>query len=188
MVSKSHGSTKKIKQGHKGLLLIFLLIFICISVSVVHWPALSSQALSFDDEQYLSKNILVQNPSWASVVRFFTEVLEPSTVQGYYQPLTMISLMADYAQGGRSDNLRCVHRTSLILHTLNTALVVLLLYLLFDRVWAAAAAGLLFGLHPITVEMICWVSNRKDLLAVFFSLLSLIYYVKYTKNTEYRIQ
>ena len=163
-------------------LLAVLLIVVCVVVLAVHWPALSAQALSFDDSQYLTKNVLVQNPGWASARRFLTEVLEPSTVGGYYQPLTMISLMFDYALGGRPDNLYSFHRTSLTLHVVNTALVVVLLYLLFGQAWVAAAVGLLFGLHPLTVEPIPWVGERKTLLAAFFALWCLILYVRYARK------
>jgi tetratricopeptide (TPR) repeat protein len=149
------------------------------AVVATHWPALSARALSFDDHQYLTENVLVQNPGWASARRFGTEVLEPSTVRGYYQPLGMISLMLDSAMGGHPDDLRPFHRTSLALHVANTALVIVLLYLLFGRVWVAAGVGLLFGVHPMTVEPIPWVGERKTLLAAFFALWSLILYVRY---------
>jgi len=152
----------------------------CIVVTAVYWPALSAKALSFDDEQYLTKNVLVQNPSWASAKRFLTEVSKPSTVMGYYQPLTMISLMFDYALGGRQNNLMPFHHTSLILHVANTAMIIVLLYLLFGQIWVAAGVGLLFGVHPMTVEPIPWVGERKTLLAAFFSLWSLIFYLLFT--------
>ena len=164
-----------------------LLIAVCLAVIVTHWPALSRQALFFDDNQYLTQNPLVQEPGWSSVRRFLTEVLEPSTVEGYYQPLTMISLMVDYALGGRPDNLQQFHYTSLALHAANTALVVVLLYLLFGQFWVAAAVGLLFGVHPMMVEPIVWVGERKTLLAAFFSLWSLILYVYYTRKSDSKL-
>jgi len=154
-----------------------IIIAVCVAVLIVHWPALSAKALSFDDNQYLTKNLLVQNPSWRSAGRFLTEILRPSTVEGYYQPLAMISLMFDYALGGRENNMMPFHRTSLIFHIANTALIIVLLYLLFGQIWIAAAVGLLFGVHPMTVEPIPWVGERKTLLAAFFSLWSLIFYV-----------
>src|SRR5947208_1128840 len=77
----------------RGLHLLFLASAVAAIVIVVHWPALSSKAISFDDHQYLIDNELVRDPSWHSARRFLTEVLEPSTVSGYYQPLAMISLM-----------------------------------------------------------------------------------------------
>jgi tetratricopeptide (TPR) repeat protein len=163
-------------------LLFFLIVVVSCAVLVTHWPALSAKVISFDDHQYLTENALVQNPSFESAWLFLSQVLEPSTVGGYYQPLAMISLMLDYALGGSENNLMPFHRTSLILHTANTALIIVLLYLLFENVWAAAAAGLLFGVHPMTVEPIPWVGERKTLLAAFFALWCLILYVRYAQK------
>jgi len=154
-----------------------LIIIVCAVVLYAHWPALSAKAFSFDDNQYLTGNVLVKNPSLTSAKRFLAEILSPSTVEGYYQPLAMISLMLDYALGGRENNLVPFHITSLALHIANTALIIVLLYLLFGQIWIAAAVGLLFGVHPMTVEPIPWVGERKTLLAAFFSLWSLILYV-----------
>jgi len=161
---------------------ILIIAAVCGVAAAVHWPAISSKALSFDDQQYLIDNSLVQNPSLASANQFLTEVLAPSTVAGYYQPLAMISLMLDYAAGGRDNNLRPFHITSLAFHTANTALVIVLLYMLFGNMWAAAGVGLLFGVHPMTVEPIPWVGERKTLLAAFFALWSLILYVRYSRG------
>jgi tetratricopeptide (TPR) repeat protein len=182
IVGKSDLRTKG--PTRQKALLAALLILVGLATAGTHWPALSARALSFDDDQYLTDNSLVQNVSLTSAWRFLTEVLEPSTVRGYYQPLTMISLMTDCALGGRPDNLMPFHRTSLILHIANTAMVIVLLCLLFGRVWIAAGVGLLFGVHPMTVETIPWVSERKTLLAAFFALLSLIFYVSYVRKDK----
>ena len=149
-----------------------------------HWPALSAEALSFDDYQYLVNNPLVTHPSLESARRFLTEVFRPSTVGGYYQPLAMISLMIDDAMGGRPDSLRPFHRTSLALHVANAVLISILLLQLFGSAWAAACAGILFGLHPLTVEPIPWIGERKTLLATFFALASLIAYVRHSRVTR----
>ncbi|MGA2094228.1 MAG: tetratricopeptide repeat protein [Sedimentisphaerales bacterium] len=168
-------------------LLAGLIAVVCIAVIAAHWPALSAQALSFDDDQYLVENQYVRNPGLKSAWRFLTEVMRPSSVAGYYQPLTMISLMLDYAAGGRPDYLLPFHCTSLLLHTANTALIIVLLYMLFGRAWIAAAVGLLFGVHPLTIEPIPWVSERKTLLAAFFVLLSLILYVRFTVKGQRKL-
>ncbi|MEW6198745.1 MAG: tetratricopeptide repeat protein [Planctomycetota bacterium] len=149
---------------------------------IAHWRALSAQAVLLDDRQAVLDNPLVQTPGWASARRFLMEITRPSTVSGYYQPLSMISLMADWAAGGRPDNLRPFHRTSLLLHAANTALVVVLLHALLGRLGAAAAAGLLFGVHPFTVEPVVWVAERKTLLAAFFALGSLVAYVQHARR------
>ena len=167
-------------------LLAGLTAIVCVAVLAAHWPVLSAEAISLDDDQYLMGNMLVQNPGWTSAKQFLTEILEPSTVDGYYQPLAMISLMGDCALGGSFDNLMPFHRTSLVLHVANTVLVIMLLYLLFGQVWPAIGIGLLFGLHPMTVETIAWVSERKTLVAAFFAFLSLNLYVCYTRRGSLR--
>ncbi len=147
-------------------------------VAAAHWPVLGSRATSLDDDAFIRDNPLVTHPGWESTSRFFREVLRPSSVEGYYLPLSMTSLMADYALGGRFDDLRVFHRTSLMLHLLTTALLVLLLYRLFGALLPAAIAGLLFGLHPLTVEPVAWVSERKTLLAACFAIAALLAYVE----------
>lgn len=163
-------------------LLLLLVLAVGLGTAAAHWPVLSAQALCFDDEAFIVRNPLVCNPGWASAGRFFREVLEPSTVQGYYIPLAMTSLMLDTALGGRPDDLAPYHRTALALHVLNTTLVIVLLYLLFRREWPAVLSGLLFGLHPLNVEAVAWVGERKTLLAAFFALLCLVSYVRFVKS------
>ena len=159
-----------------------LALGVSMCVAFVHAPVLQTQALTFDDEQYLTNNWLVQNPSAESVWRFFSEVLHPSTVQGYYQPLTMVSLMLDCAWGASPENLVPIRRTSLVLHALATGLVVAVLHQLFGRPWVAAGLGLLFGLHPFTVEPVAWSSERKTLLATTFALASLCAYLRFVRR------
>jgi hypothetical protein len=170
------------RAGPHKFILITLLIIACALVFITHLPVLSARALLVDDGQYLLSNLLVQNPGWNSFRRFITEVLEPSSVKGYYQPLTMISLMVDCALGGSPDNHMPFHRTSLLLHVFNTALIVILIYMLFGQPWIAAGVGLLFGLHPMTVEPIAWISDRKTVLTSFFALWSLVLYVRFVRK------
>ena len=169
---------------HQYKLLVGLLVIVCLSVFMVYLPALSDQALCFDDDQYLVNNDLVKNPSFNSAWRFLSEVFEPSTIGGYYQPLTMISLMLDYAIGGRPENLTVFHLTSVLIHVANTALIIMLLYLLFGKPVVAAGVGLLFGVHPLTVEPIPWTGERKTLLAAFFALCCLVFYVRYALKSR----
>jgi Flp pilus assembly protein TadD len=151
-------------------------------VATVHGPVLRAQARSLDDAQFVTYNPLVTHPGWASTRRFFGEVLKPSTVKGYYLPLSMTSLMLDYAMGGRSENLFVFHRTSLALHALATMLLVVTLFRLFGALVPAALAGLLFGLHPLTVEPVAWVSERKTLLAALFAFGSVLCYVEHRRR------
>jgi tetratricopeptide (TPR) repeat protein len=177
-------SFSKSSYSEKKRLFLILLLSVSAVVFIVHLPVLSSKALSFDDQGYFTENMLVQNPSFASAIRFLTEVFKPSTIPGYYQPVTMISIMMDYALGGRINNLWQFRLTSLALHLFNTCLIAILIYLLFEQPFIAAIAALVFGLHPMTVEPICWIGERKTLLAMFFTLFSLISYLGYIKRKD----
>lgn len=170
---------------------IYCIIIISVIICLSHWTALSAQAISFDDDQYLIKNELVQHPGWASIDRFVTEVFKPSTVNGYYQPLSMISLMLDCAMGGKTNdlptfNFTVFHATSLILHILNTILIMTILFLLFDNIWIAMVISLFFGIHPMTIEPVTWIGERKTVLAAFFALSSLVMYLLYTCRSQKR--
>ncbi|HSW47128.1 MAG TPA: tetratricopeptide repeat protein [Phycisphaerae bacterium] len=160
--------------------------FLCLIVSAVlvaaHWPVLSTQALSFDDDEAIIQNHLIQDPGWHSLVRFFSEVRSSSVISGYYRPLTLVSLMIDWAMGARPDDLRVFHRTSLILHVLSTVLLILLCHQLFGQPVVAAMVGLLFGLHPLTVEPIAWVMERKTILAAVFCFASINAYVRFART------
>jgi protein O-mannosyl-transferase len=169
-------------SGRTSAALVLLAATVVAIVAWAHWPALSAQAISFDDSEYVDDSPLVRNPSWASAQQIFGEVLKPSTIRGYYHPLAMVSLMLDVARGGRIDRPEAFRQTNLLLHLMNTGLVIVLVYLCLGRTWPAAAAGLVFGLHPLTVEPVVWIAARKALLAASFSLWSLVLYVGYARH------
>jgi len=181
--SLTHAFSESISQRQ---LFSCLVITVCALVLLVHMPALSRQALMYDDQMYVTENPFVQNPSWESARRVFAEVWKPSTVLGYYHPLATVSLMVDRFLAGPYENMRTYHRTNLTLHVANTALVAIFLYLLFPHPFVAAAVALLFGLHPITVDSVCWLSERKTVLSSFFALWALVAYVRFTHHREAR--
>jgi len=177
-----------------------LLTALVVAVLATHWPVLRAQAVAFDDMEYVVDNPQVQNPSWRTAGRFLREVLAPTGVRGYYQPLTLISLMLDFALGGRPDEFRAFHRTNLALHAANSLLVAVLFWQLFRRraaqgfkrataalaaatpLWPAVLVALLFGVHPLTVEPVAWVVERKTLLATFLSLASVNLYFSHVQR------
>jgi tetratricopeptide (TPR) repeat protein len=149
---------------------------------LAHWPVINAGAINLDDQRYLFDNPVLMNPSWTSASTVLCEVFQSSTIRGYYEPLTLLSLMLDVAAGGTQDNLRPFHITSLALHLFNTLLVIVLIYMLFGRPWTAAAIGLIFGAHPLTVEPVAWVWERKTLLSAFFALWCIILYVRHVRR------
>ncbi len=155
-------------------------------VVLLYLPALGNGFVNWDDDLYVYNNPQVRSIAPSSLLRAFTHIHAAS---GNWHPLTMISHAADYAIWG----LRPLghHLTSILLHGFNAALVVLLALRLLQarpggralsrRAMLAAGlmAGLLFGLHPLHVESVAWVSERKDLLAALFYLLGVLSYLRY---------
>jgi tetratricopeptide (TPR) repeat protein len=159
---------------------------VALLVVLLYLPALGNGFVNWDDDLYVYNNPQVRSIAPSSLLRAFTHIHAAS---GNWHPLTMISHAADYAIWG----LRPLghHLTSILLHGFNAALVVLLALRLLQarpggralsrRAMLAAGlmAGLLFGLHPLHVESVAWVSERKDLLAALFYLLGVLSYLRY---------
>ena len=152
-------------------------------VLATYWPALSAGALYMDDQYYLGA-LPVRHPSLTSVKTIFGEMLSPTTVKGYYQPLALLSLMLDFFDPAAVNNLGPFHRTSLLLHLLNVALVVFLLYLLFRKWYTACLLGLLYGLHPLNADVVLWIAERKAVLSTCFALWSLVLYILYVRHAD----
>ncbi len=164
--------------------LVIAIAGVAVFTAIVYSPVLNSQARCFDDSEYVFQNQLITHPGADSIWRFLFEVTEPSSVRGYYQPLAMISLMTDYAISNDKETLNQFHLTNLSLHILNVTCVIIFLYLLCGNIWVSAAAGLIFAVHPVTVESLAWISERKGLLACLFAMLSLIYYILSVKQNK----
>lgn len=172
-------------DNQKSLFKLIGLLFLAALITfATHYGALDNMATSFDDNQYLINNPLVKNPSMDSALRFLKEVTNPSTVGGYYQPLTMISLMLDYKMSGGIDSFFVFHLHSLILHIINVMLVILILNSLFKNKYMAFICGILYGTHPLTVEVISWIGERKTPLAAMFSFLCILFYIQYRQKEK----
>jgi len=149
-------------------------------VLTAYWPALGNGFLNYDDTLYVTRNpVTQQGLSWATVLWAFTTGFAAN-----WHPLTWLSTMLDVELFGLDP--RGHHATSLLLHALNTMLVFAWMRRLgLHRGTSAFAAGL-FGLHPLHVESVAWVAERKDVLSMAFGLLSLIAYVGYTAAPTWR--
>jgi tetratricopeptide (TPR) repeat protein len=164
----------------------------------VYLPSLQNDFVDWDDNIYVYLNPYIQSLDTSFLIWAFSDLLYGNN----WHPLTWISHALDYAIWGL--NPAGHHLTNNILHSFNTFLVVLLVMRLIvaprknannklsspsaDRsvLMAAGVTGLLFGLHPLHVESVAWVSERKDLLCAFFFLLTLISYEKYIITEQAR--
>ena len=155
---------------------------LALAVVLAHLPVLHANAIALDDPLFVVQNSLVLHPSAESVRRFFSEVLEPSSVSAYYLPLSMTSLMLDVAAGGSPTHLEPFHVTSLALHVLATLLLFLLLRRLCGCALPAALAALVFGVHPLMVEPIASVGERKTVLATALAFASMWAHVRFAQD------
>ncbi len=153
-------------------------LLIGAGIAVITWlflkTCLNDTFTNWDDIQYIKDNALIKDLSGKGLRAIFS-----TPVLGNYHPLTILSYAFDYAAAGMAPWL--YHFDSLVLHCIATLLVYWLALLLFKRPLAAAIAALLFGLHPMHIESVAWLSGRKDELCAIFYLGSCIVYV-YQKN------
>src|SRR5262249_23105324 len=101
---------------------------------------------------------------------------------GNWHPLTWISHMVDVSLFGVKPGPH--HLTNAVFHAANTVLLFLLLKAMTGAFWRSAVVAGLFGLHPLHVESVAWVAERKDVLSAFFFILTLLAYVGYAKRCQ----
>jgi tetratricopeptide (TPR) repeat protein len=129
---------------------------------------LQADFINFDDDLYVYDNPNVMaGLSSDGLAKAFSE-----PVGSIYQPLTLISLMVD-AQWSGTDPFG-YHLMNLLLHLINAWLLLYLLWRLTGSFWRSAMVSALFALHPLRVESVAWVTERKDVLSGLFFLLTLI--------------
>gem|GEM_PF-2301797 len=132
--------------------------------------------VNYDDEVYVTENSFVrqgltlESISWAF----------GSRVSRHWHPLTWLSHMLDVEFYGL--NAAGHHLTNLLLHTVNTVLLFIVVARMTGSVWGGAFVAALFALHPLHVEPVAWISDRKDLLADFFWILTTGLYFLWTKH------
>ncbi len=156
-----------------------ILICVCLAAAVVavYAPVYKYDFVSFDDHVYVKQNVhiragLLQAARWA-----FT-----TNQAGNWHPLTWLSLAFDYQlfklnPGG-------YHVVNVLYHIINTLLLFYLFKYLTGAVWPSAFIAAAFALHPLHVESVAWVSERKDVLSTMFWFLTMLTYVKFVKDKK----
>lgn len=146
-----------------------LIALLCL---IAYQPVFSNGLIDWDDFKYITENALVRDFSLKTLPDIFN-----TPVMGNYHPLTMLSLALNYKFSG--DSATGYHFTNLLLHILNSILVLRIAQYFHLQQMGRRAALILFALHPIHVESVAWAAERKDVLYTFFLLLSWIQYLKY---------
>ena len=157
-----------------------ILIFLALLALTlaVYWPVYRFDFLSYDDSEYVSQNVRVQaglngeNIGWAFRTFFFMN----------WHPLTWLSYMVDSQLFGLRP--AAFHLVNVLLHALTTLLV----FAVFKRItgarWPSAFLAMLFAVHPLHVESVAWIAERKDVLSGFFFMLTLWAYLRYIERPQ----
>jgi protein O-mannosyl-transferase len=179
-LSASQKSLKKNPVSRPRLIALLL----ALTTLLAYLPATHNGFVNYDDPDYVTHNQVVQNGlTWAGIQWAFT-----TWHASNWHPLTWLSLMLDAQLFGL--NAGAFHFVNVLFHAANTALLFLLLFRLTRSLWSGAFIAALFAWHPLHVESVAWVSERKDVLSVFFALLALLSYTRYaqsrSKKTENR--
>ncbi|UCC23106.1 MAG: tetratricopeptide repeat protein, partial [Planctomycetota bacterium] len=154
--------------------------FICLALAcvtlAVYWQVLSCEFITFDDPHYVTENHYVRTGFTLSNIKWaFTPA-----VFGYWHPLTWLSHMLDCHLFGVSPVMH--HLINLLIHVANS----LILFLVFKRmtgaVFSSAFVAAVFALHPLNVESVAWVTERKNVLSTLFWLLTMWVYTDYVRR------
>jgi hypothetical protein len=182
--------TSRAGIGSRAVLLYSVTAVVSVVTFAFFLPALGNRFVNLDDAGYVYNNAKITHFDLKFILWSLT------TFKMYnYHPLTWISLAADFSLWGK--NPLGFHLTNIVLHSFNTFLVILVAARLYGAasgedndahyrrtLIAAGAAGLIFGLHPLRVESVAWISERKDVLYAFFYLLAVHAYLRYASVKE----
>jgi protein O-mannosyl-transferase len=149
-----------------------------LAVMVAFWPALHYGFIHYDDQDYVTENAAVQHGlTWQSIRWALTTARAAN-----WHPLTWLSHIIDCDLYGLKPAGH--HLTSLLLHAANSILLFLLLGRLTGALWPSAFVAAMFALHPLRVESVVWVSERKDVLSTFFWMLTVGAYARYAEKLK----
>ncbi len=143
---------------------------------VAFWPVKDGQFVSIDDLRYVVNNPAVRGGLTVKGLAWAFTTLEAAN----WHPLTWLSHMADVSLFGLDAGAH--HLVNLGLHVLNTVLLFLLLTRMTGSLWPSALAAALFAVHPLHVESVAWISERKDVLSTFFWMLTCLAYLGYVRR------
>jgi Flp pilus assembly protein TadD len=164
-------------DGRKKLAAALACLALVASVFAVYWQVRDHEFVNYDDLDYVVDNPHVRSGlTWKSVVWVFTH-----SHASNWHPVTWISHMIDYEIFGRAP--RGHHMVSVAFHALNAALLFLALRSMTGAFWRCLIVAALFAVHPLRVESVAWVAERKDLLCGSFFMLTLLAYCRYVKRS-----
>ena len=159
-----------------------LQILICLLLAavtlVIYWPARHFDIIYLDDPGFVTAPEVLTGLNWHS----FDWAMKSVVLANWY-PITNLSFLLTHQFFGF--NPETEHLVNVIFHATNAVLVFLILLRLTGATWRSAFVSAIFAWHPLRVESVAWVAERKDMLFAFFMLLSLLCYVKHARAVPF---
>jgi tetratricopeptide (TPR) repeat protein len=149
-------------------------LLLALMTVLVYSPVRHAAFLVFDDPDYIGDSHVQAGLTWPGVKWAFT-----TWHASNWHPLTWLSHMLDASLFGPNPGAQ--HLVNVLFHTANALLLFLLLFRATRKLWPAALVAALFAWHPLHVESVAWVSERKDVLSTFFGLLALMAYLRFSE-------
>jgi len=160
----------------------WICLFLIAANLLAYWQVRDCEFVNYDDEQFVFENPHIRNGlTWDGIRWAFSGnfLIDGISQTAYWAPVTHLSHMCDFQLYGPDPAGH--HLTSLWIHILNT----LLLFLIFNSMtkdgWQSAMVAALFAIHPMNVESVAWIVERKGILSTFFGLLTIGAYVRYVR-------
>jgi len=157
---------------------VLMCLFLVISIFVVYWQVRNYGFVNYDDDIYVKDNLHVEKGLTLGSIAWALTATHASN----WHPLTWLSHMLDFQLYGMNPGQH--HLTNVLFHILNT----LLLFFVFKRMtkdlWQSGFVAALFGLHPLHVESVAWVAERKDVLSTFFWMMTVWSYIRYVERSR----
>jgi len=154
----------------------FIYTALALAVLAVYWPVHSYDFINYDDSAFISENKNVTAGLTFSSIKWALTTGPPD----YWRPAVWLSHIIDCELFGLDPSGH--HLTNLLLHIANTLLLFGVLKAMTGSKWACAFAAACFGLHPMHVESVAWISERKDVLSAFFWFLTMMAYLRYVRR------
>ncbi len=179
-LNKSHKKSRSSLISNQQFFLLSFLTLIIITTAI-YFKSLNNQFTNWDDNLYITENADIKTLHGDSL-NYTLKKIASTYVMGNYHPITMLSYCLEYEKFKL--NPKPYHVTNLILHLLNTLLVFYFIWLLTKQRWVAFITAILFAAHPMHVESVAWVAERKDVLYSFFYLAALCTYIFYLQKEK----
>ena len=151
-------------------------LLLALLTLLLYLPVRQHEFIVYDDDLYVTENRMVQRGLTWDGVQWAFSTLHASN----WHPLTWLSHMLDWELFGANPGAH--HLINVLFHAANAVLLFLLISRLTAALWPAAIVAALFAWHPLHVESVAWISERKDVLCAFFGLLALHAYVRYARD------